>query len=128
MSDPMLGYLAFVVMAITTTFWIRALQRVEVPDNRSPFVIGSLVAAALGLISLAGAPGWLAATFAGLSIFVAAFYLLTVAIGGQKVGDEAIQTGVTIPHFTALDEHSQIYDSATLAGTPALIKFFRGHW
>jgi hypothetical protein len=128
MSDPMLGYLSIAIMAIAATFWGRALVRVEIPRNRSPFIVASIIAAALGITSLAGESGWLAGTLAGLSIFVAAFFLLTVAIGGQKVGDAAIQTGAVIPHFRALDEHSQTYDSAALAGTPALIKFFRGHW
>ena len=50
------------------------------------------------------------------------------AIGKQKTGDGAIRVGATIPAFSALDEHNQTFESASLAGTPALIKFFRGHW
>ena len=96
MPDPMLGYLSIAIMAIAATFWGRALMRVEIPRNRSPFIFASIIAAALGITSLAGESGWLAGTLAGLSIFVAAFFLLTVAIGGQKVGDAAIQTGAVI--------------------------------
>ena len=128
MSAPTFAYLSFAIMAVAATFWIRALGRVEIPKNRSAFVVASVVAATLAFVSFTGSPGWLAGSLAGLSLFAAVFFLLTVAIGGQKVGDEAIGVGATVPHFAALDEDSQTYDSAALAGNPALIKFFRGHW
>ena len=128
MSDTLLGYLSFALMAVTAAAWIRAVLRVDVPQNRVGFILASVAAAALGVVSLSGAPGWLAGTLALLSVFTAALYLLTVAIGGQKVGDNAIQVGATVPHFTAIDEASHTYDSAELTGNPALIKFFRGHW
>ena len=63
-----------------------------------------------------------------ISLLAAALLLLTVMIGGQKVGDKAIQIGMTIPAFTAPDEQGRTFDSAALAGNPVLIKFFRGHW
>jgi cytochrome oxidase Cu insertion factor (SCO1/SenC/PrrC family) len=62
------------------------------------------------------------------AVFASTFFLLTVAIGSQKVTDDAIEVGATIPSFTATDEHGQTFDSQSLAGHPALIKFFRGHW
>ena len=44
------------------------------------------------------------------------------------VAVNAIRIGDTIPAFSALDENGELFESKTLAGKPALIKFFRGHW
>jgi len=128
MGEPYLGWASLVVVAISIRLWIRAFKRVEIPKNRGGFVAAWIVAAGLGLAALLGEPGWLGGVPAGLAVFASAFFLLTVAISGQKVGDEAIQVGATIPHFMATDEHGQTFDSQTLAGHPVLIKFFRGHW
>jgi peroxiredoxin len=59
---------------------------------------------------------------------VSAFFLFSIAIGDQKLADDAIQVGATIPAFTATDEHGHTFDSQSLAGHPVLIKFFRAHW
>ena len=128
MTDTYLGIAAMALVAITATVWIRAIQRVEIPQNRSAFIAIMIVAGALGVEALLGSPGWLGGIPAGLSIFVASLFLLTVIIGGQKASDEAIQVGNTIPGFTSTDEHGQTFDSQTLAGQPVFIKFFRGHW
>ena len=62
------------------------------------------------------------------SIGLAAFLLYLTATGAQKVADEGIQVGDTIPAFTAPDDEGNEFDSASLAGSRVLIKFFRGHW
>jgi len=128
MIDLSLGLVSLVVMAISIFLWIRALGRVEIPKNRGGFVAACVVAGVLGVTALAGEPGWLGGIPAGLAVFSSMFFLLTVAIGGQKVGEDAIHVGATIPTFAAPDEHGQIFDSESLAGHPVLIKFFRGHW
>ena len=61
-------------------------------------------------------------------IVSALFFSLTFAIGGQFVGPDAIAVGATLPTFTAIDEHGETFDSLSLAGSPVLIKFFRGLW
>ena len=128
MTDTYLGLASLIVVAISIRLWIRALKRVEIPKNRGGFVAAWAVAAGLGLAALAGEPGWLGGIAAGFSVFASTFFLLTVAVGGQKVGEDAIRVGATIPDFTAPDEHGQTFDSHSLAGHPVLIKFFRGHW
>ena len=128
MTDTLLGFASAAVIAISVALWVRAFQRVAVPENRGVFITAWIVAAALGITALFGEPGWLGGIPAGFSIFAAAFFLGAVAIGGQKVGDDAIQVGGTIPDFTATDEHGQTFNSQSLAGHPVLIKFFRGHW
>ncbi|HJO23841.1 MAG: hypothetical protein QF890_00490 [Myxococcota bacterium] len=128
MGDTVLGLASLAVVAISIRFWIRALKRVEIPQNRGGFVAAWVVAAGLGVTALAGEPGWLGGISAGFAVFASMFFLFTVAIGGQKVGEGAIRVGATIPAFTATDEHGQTFDSHSLTGHPVLIKFFRAHW
>jgi hypothetical protein len=128
MTDTFPGFISLILVAIMIAFWIRALKRVEIPVNRGMYVVTCVVAIILGVGALLGSPGWLGGLPAGLAIFASTFFLLSVAVGGQKVGDTAIQVGDTIPEFAATNEHGQIFNSTSLAGSPTLIKFFRGHW
>ncbi len=48
--------------------------------------------------------------------------------GIKNVAAKAVAVGDIIPSFSAPDEDGTIFNSASLAGSPALIKFFRGHW
>ena len=59
---------------------------------------------------------------AGIGTFLSVFFLFTVAISRQEVGDESIQVGDTIPHFTTTGEKGENFDSHKLAGQPVLIK------
>ena len=128
MGDTVIGLAALVILAISIRLWVRAIKRVEIPANRVGFVAAWIVVAGMGVTALAGEPGWLGGIPAGLALFASLFFLFTVAIGAQKVGEDAIRVGSTIPAFTATDEHGQTFDSESLAGHPVLIKFFRGHW
>jgi cytochrome oxidase Cu insertion factor (SCO1/SenC/PrrC family) len=123
-----LGLAALGVVVVAGFFWVRALQRVEIPANRGAFVAAAVLAAILGVLALASGPGWLGGIAAGLAVLVSAFFLFSIAIGDQKLAEDAIQVGATIPAFTATDEHGQTFDSQSLAGHPVLIKFFRAHW
>ena len=128
MTDTVLGFACLVVVALSLALWFRALGRLAIPENRSIYVAAWSLAAILGVAALLGEPGWLGGVPAGIGTFLSVFFLFTVAISRQKVGDESIQVGDTIPHFTAPDEKGEIFDSQSLAGQPMLIKFFRGHW
>jgi len=128
MSDTVLGWASLLVAAVSIARWVRAIRRVEIPKNRIGFGATWVAAAALGLSALSGEPGWLGGIPAGLGTFASCFLLFTIAIGNQKVAADGIQVGAQIPAFTALDEHGESFDSASLAGHPTLIKFFRGHW
>ncbi len=128
MTDAILGFASLAVLVLSTGFWFRSLKRVEIPENRGFFLLAWVGAGALGIAALLGEPGWLGGVPAAFGIFASLFFLGTFAIGGQKVGDEAIRVGAPIPDFTATDEHGSTFDSRSLAGHPVLIKFFRGHW
>jgi len=128
MTNTLLGLSSFTIMIAATALWIRAVRRVQLPRNRNMYLAAWIVAAVLSIAALVGSPGWIVGTLAALSLFATTFLILTAAIGAQKVSAHAIQVGAAIPAFTALDEHSQRFDSTMLMGKPALLKFFRGHW
>jgi len=128
MTDLYLGIASLVITAISAAFWMRAIKRLEIPANRGLYIAAWLLAAASGIAALLGTPGWFGGIAAGAGALLSGLLLVTVAIGGQKVGGDVIQVGATIPQFTAIDEHGRLFDSHSLAGRPSLIKFFRGHW
>lgn len=128
MSDVTLGWIAVAILAGSILLWIRAIRRVAIPENRAGFVLAWLAAAGLGITALLGSPGWIGGIPAGLAVLGGTFLLFTIAISAQKLDADAIAVGDTLPAFTATDEHGQLFDSASLAGHPTLIKFFRGHW
>ena len=128
MADMLLGFASLAVLGTSLGLWIRAFNRVAIPENRGFYIAAWATAAMLGIASLVGDPGWLGGVPAVIGTFASMFFLATVAIGGQKVGDGVIQVGSTVPAFTAIDEHGKPFDSQSLAGHPTLIKFFRGHW
>ncbi len=128
MTDTIFGFSSLGVIVVSVGFWIRSLKRVEIPKNRGFYLATWMGAGALGVAALLGEPGWLGGIPASFSVLVTLFFLGAFAIGGQKLGDEAIHVGASIPDFTATDEHGSTFDSRSLAGHPVLIKFFRGHW
>lgn len=128
MSDGVLGLVALMVGATTTALWFHAALALRLPRNRSPFVVGWLAGAVLGLVSLFGEPGWAGGSAAVLAIAGGCFLSFTVAVSRQRVGEDAIGVGDSLPDFRAPDEHGAIFEAASLAGRPVLLKFFRGHW
>ena len=127
-TDPVIAFAAFLITAASLVLWFRGVRRVALPADRSGFVAAWALAAGLGVWSLVGSPGWVGGALAGLATLAALLLLLTVAISAQKVGEDAISVGMPMPHFTALTEEGAAFDSASLAGDPLLLKFFRGHW
>jgi hypothetical protein len=123
------GPIAFVVVATAVGLWIHALRRVEVPEDRGPYVAAWAVGATLGVLALTlGDGGALLRVPAWIAAILGSVLLLTVAISRQVVGTDAIAVGDTIPTFSALDERGAPFDSGTLSGHLLLIKFFRAHW
>jgi peroxiredoxin len=54
-------------------------------------------------------------------------FLYFLFTGSQK-NQTTLSIGDAMPAFTAVDDDGEVFDSAALAGTPVLLKFFRGHW
>jgi hypothetical protein len=123
-----LGLLALGTFLATAGWWLHRLRRVAIPDNRGAFLLFWAVAVVSGVASFfVPQAGWLSATAGAVGAAGGALMLALYALGGQRAGD-AIAVGETMPPFTAPDEHGVAFQSASLAGTLALIKFFRGHW
>ncbi len=128
MADTCLGFASLLLMIVSGVLWFRAAGRVALPKNRSRYVFSWVVAALLGILALGGEPGWLGGVPAALGTFSACLLLFTVSISRQKLAADAIAVGLSIPDFSAPDENGEIFDSSSLAGHPALLKFFRAHW
>lgn len=128
MSDIILGFASLIIIAISAANWTKRFRQVNIPEDRTAFVATWVVAAALGIASLCGEPGYLGGVPAAIGTLGSLFLLTTVAIGKQEVGEGAIEVGATLPDFTSTDEHGQPFNSQSLAGHPVLIKFFRAHW
>jgi hypothetical protein len=113
---------------VTVALWFRQVNQVDIPENRAAFVAFFLTAAALGVGAFVAGTRWFGAVAAIPAILVGLFLPFTVAISRQEVAAGAIRVGDTIPRFTAVDDHGQLFDSDSLRGHPVLIKFFRAHW
>ena len=122
-----LGALALAVG--TAVYWFYLTRQVNLPDDRTGFVVAFVVAAALGVFAFIKGTGILGALPPALAILIGLFLPMTIYISPQELdGTKAIQVGDTIPHFTAPDGKGEIFDSASLDGHLVLIKFFRAHW
>lgn len=122
------GFLALALVLAAGVVWFRAALRVNLPRNRSAYVIAMVAALALAIIALLGDANLAVTIAASLAAVLSAFFLFTVSISAQKTATDAIAVGDTIPAFTAIDENGEAFDSAVLANNTVLIKFFRGHW
>jgi cytochrome oxidase Cu insertion factor (SCO1/SenC/PrrC family) len=113
---------------VTVALWFRQINQVDIPENRTAFVAFFLTAAALGVGAFVAGTRWFGAVAAVPAIFIGLLLPFTVAVSRQEVAPNGIQVGDTIPHFTAVDEHGELFDSASLQGHTVLMKFFRAHW
>lgn len=118
------GILAILIVLGTLAHWFRRAWRVDIPVSPRPYQIACAVGVALALLALAGAggaPAWTAFALGTLFLYLS-------VTGAQRTDDAAITVGATIPAFTAVDDEGNPFDSASLAGSRVLLKFFRGHW
>ncbi len=128
MSGAMTGYLGFAIAAGTFAIWFRRVFAVNIPKNRSGFVVVMALAALLGIAAFAQGPGWIGGIAAALAILLGGFFLLTVAIGDQKGSTGQFQVGQKVPEIRAPADDGRLFEVASLTGNPLLLKFFRGHW
>lgn len=117
--------LALAVTLIVTARWFWRAWQVDVARKPTLFVAGWMAGLALGLWALShGEAGGAAGTAVGLSLLMLYFS----ATGGQATKAGALAVGDLVPAFTGIDEYGAQFDSASLAGSRFLLKFFRGHW
>ncbi|MFT4561493.1 MAG: O-antigen ligase [Gammaproteobacteria bacterium] len=121
-----LGLIGLLLILGTACVWFARAWRVHIPKTTPyPFIAMLVVGTVLGAVALyqgtaSSAAGW--AVGVGLSLL----YLFMT--GGQKVSDQMVGVGDSIPAFTGIDAEGNSFDSADLAGKRILIKFFRGYW
>jgi hypothetical protein len=120
-----IGSIGFVIVMATLARWGWLLWNVRIP--KSPIVFQALWAVGLLLGALAIYQGYDNA-LASWAVGVALVFLILSSTSKQKVDGDMIMAGDTIPAFLAPDHGNATFDSASLAGSRVLLKFFRGHW
>jgi multisubunit Na+/H+ antiporter MnhB subunit len=123
-----LGAVAFTLALGSAAVWMSLIRQVDIPEDRTVFVVLFLSAAVLGVVAFFKGTGWAGGFLAALAIFIGSFLPFTIAVSPQEVTSSVIKLGDTIPHFTAPDDSGDIFDSNSLHGHLVLIKFFRAHW
>ena len=123
-----LGLLAPVLAIVTVVLWFRMNSAVGIPEDRTIWIVFSLLALAMSIASFVLGTRWFGGVAAVIGIFPALLLPATIAISKQEVAEEAIRVGDTIPYFVAVDDQGDRFTSDALAGTPVVIKFFRAHW
>lgn len=123
-----MGLLALVVVLVTLGLWAQQIRQVDIPANRTLFVIVFLSATALGVAAFVAGTRWFGGFAAVVAIFLGSLVPLTIAVSRQDVVGGAVGVGDVIPHFTAIDEFGEPFDSVALQDRLLLIKFFRAHW
>ncbi len=120
-----LGIIGLVIVVATMVRWFWRAWQVNVPKTPYGFQAMVGVGFMLGLLALNQGSG---DAFAPWAVGVALAFLYLTATGAQKVGDSMVNVGDAMPAFTAPDDNGEEFDSASLAGSRVLLKFFRGHW
>ena len=123
-----LGALGFALALGSGAVWMYLVRQVNIPEDRTVFVVLFLSAAALGVIAFFKGTSWAGGFLAALAIFVGSLLPFTIAVSPQEVTSSVIKLGDRIPHFTASDDKGETFDSNSLHGHLVLIKFFRAHW
>ncbi len=120
-----LGIFALLIVTGTMTRWFWRAWSVNVPKTPYLFQGLSVLALVLGIVPLYQGTG---DPFAPWAVGLAVLFLYLTSTGAQKIDGTTVDVGDALPAFTALDENGDLFDSASLAGSGLLLKFFRGHW
>jgi hypothetical protein len=124
-----LGIAALALAVATIVFWFYLARQVNLPDDRTWFVLVFLSAAALGIAAYVKGTSLIGGVPAAIAILIGLFLPFTIFVSPQGVeAGRVIKVGDTIPHFTASDDKGVIFDSRSLDDHLVLIKFFRAHW
>ena len=113
---------------MTAALWVRQINMVAIPEDKTLFIASFLTAVVLGVASFIVGTRWFAGIAAVPAILISLILPYTIYISPQQVSDNPIQLGDTIPQFVAIDDEGNRFFSDSLEGNTVLIKFFRAHW
>lgn len=123
----LLGTLAAGLVFGAWIAWWRRLQAVDIGD-RTPFVATEAAGVLLALAAFSAGAGVVGGLAAVLALLGGGVFLGLFAVSAQERRIPAVRVGEPVPAFSAPDAEGRVFDSASLAGRPYLLKFFRGHW
>jgi hypothetical protein len=123
-----LGLASGVLITLVMVLWFRKITAVNVPRFRTPYFGGMLVAAVLGIAAFMLDTSWVGGVPAGLGIFLGLMFPALRLQSSQDQKTPSVRVGDPVLNFTVLDETGESFDLASMAGSPYLLKFFRGHW
>jgi hypothetical protein len=124
-----LGIAALALAVSTFVYWFHLAGQVNLPDDRTGFVLVFLTAAGLGVAAYVKGTGLIGGFPPAVAILIGLFLPFTIYVSPQDVeAARVIKVGDTIPHFSALDDRGETFDSSSLDDHLVLIKFFRAHW
>jgi hypothetical protein len=95
MIERALALIALAMSGGGLAWWFRRVRRVQVPKNRTPFVLWMFVSAAFAGSALSEGSGWSVTLLASLGLLGASFALLTISISRQKTR-AAVEVGDSI--------------------------------
>ena len=128
MTGTWLGLFSAALSIGTWAIWMRRIEQVSVPRDRSFFVGAAAFGAGLGIAAFAAGVGWLGGIAGTLGLLAGGFFVGLRALSRQDPGTHALAVGAPLPDFTAPDDEGGTFELASLRGKPILLKFFRGHW
>jgi len=128
MLTSWLGLLGLIIVLATGVRWFQLIKQVAIPRNRAPYFAVFLLGAGLGLVTVFSDAAWYAKAPGVLAALVGGLMPLLRTLSGQQERPAAVAVGDAMLRFTAPDAEGKEFDSASLAGRPYLLKFFRGHW
>ncbi len=124
-----IGLVALIIAVSAAMFWFHLTRQVNLPDDRTGFVLLFLGVAVLGVVAFFKGTSLPGAIPPAIAILIGLFLPFTMHISPQVLdSNKAIQVGDTIPHFTAVTGTGETFDSNALKDHLVLIKFFRAHW
>jgi len=123
-----LGGVSGLIVLATGVVWFRRMLAVRIPADRTAFVSAMLAAVTIAIIALAGGLHGVAKASAIFALVGGGTFLFLVALSAQDKKTPAVSVGGAIIDFSAPDENGDVFDLSAMAGSPFLLKFFRGHW
>lgn len=118
------GLIGLVIIALTTLTWFTLAWRVSIPRSTLAFKLGWGAGLLLGIVAVVVEPD---DALAPWTIALGVMFLYLVSTGAQRA-QQGVEVGDVLPAFSATTDSEELFDSASLAGSRVLLKFFRGHW